>query len=114
MYALVAPIVLENDIILEGTCASETVVYNCIPMRSVRESMALVFDSHIIKSSFRHCFQVRGESHETTVSFVGMTVQQRRSSDTIDFSDVYMVNGVCLDVRRGRLSTRPLCILALR
>ena len=105
MYALVTPIVLDKDIILEGISSSETVVYNCIPMRCELWNSALS-TCRIDPSLSRHCFQVRGESHESTVSIIGMTLQQRRSSETIDFADVYMVSGVCLDVRRGRCCSR--------
>ena len=99
IYALVAPILIDKDIILEGCCANETIIYNCIPMRFLPRYLRL---STLLTKKFRHCIQVRGESHESTVSIVGITLQQRRSSDTIDYTDVYVVSGVCIDVRRGR------------
>jgi hypothetical protein len=49
----------------------------------------------------RHCLLLRGESHDTTVSIVGITLQQRRVNESIDFTDG-VHGGVCIDVRRGR------------
>ncbi len=50
----------------------------------------------------RHCLQVRGESQDTTVSIVGITLQQRRVSENIDFTTDGCHGGVCIDIRRGR------------
>jgi hypothetical protein len=33
LYALVAPIILEKDIAIEGACSKDTVIYNCVPIR---------------------------------------------------------------------------------
>ncbi len=50
----------------------------------------------------RHCVYVRGrELHDTTVSIVGITLQHRRMSESMDFADGCH-GGVCIDVRRGR------------
>eukprot|EP00291_Cryptomonas_curvata_P026887 CAMPEP_0172174484 /NCGR_PEP_ID=MMETSP1050-20130122/13693_1 /TAXON_ID=233186 /ORGANISM="Cryptomonas curvata, Strain CCAP979/52" /LENGTH=202 /DNA_ID=CAMNT_0012846471 /DNA_START=179 /DNA_END=783 /DNA_ORIENTATION=+ len=76
VYALVAPIILEKDLEIEGVCSKDTIIFNCVPIR--------------------HCVQVRGESHATTVSIVGITLQQRRVSESIDFTDGCH-GGVCID-----------------
>jgi hypothetical protein len=52
----------------------------------------------------RYLLHVRGESHDTTVSIVGITLQQRRVSESTDFTDGCH-GGVCIDVRRGRCSS---------
>ncbi len=33
VYALMAPIVLEKDLVIEGTSSKDTVIYNCVPLR---------------------------------------------------------------------------------